>query len=494
LINLAYLKAELFRRKTKTILIAIGLGVPIALTIVVGAYSTGLGNAQDKVLEPLVGLGTDMTVTKPASFNQAGGPGQGGPRFGFGSAKAGEKFTQDRFVSGGSATFSSDNVAKVKAQSDVSEVAGGLTLTNLKVSGTIPDQASGGGQGGPGGGAGQGGGAAGGPSAINIDTKTVTGIDPSSDLGPITSDQLQKGAYLADNDAKEAVISSTYAKSKKLAVGDTVKLKTTSFKIVGVVSTPLTGNSSDVYVKLAQLQKIADLEGKVNTVYVRAATQDDVTAVSKEVKTTIAGATVTTNSSLASQVGGSLVDAKKLVDKMGVFLELILLLAAVVITTILTLNAVNKRTREFGTLKSIGWANPRLVKQVMAESLSTGLIGAAVGVVLGGIATLATKAVPLTLKVTGNSSSGAGAGRGGFAAGGPPGGGAPPGGGGFQGPPGARQAASAASQTITVHPSISLTTILIAAAIGAITALIAGGVGALKTSRLSPVEALKHVD
>ncbi|MGB1583798.1 MAG: ABC transporter permease, partial [Solirubrobacterales bacterium] len=103
MINFPYLKAELLRRRTKTILIAIGLAVPIALTIVVGAYSTGLSNAQDEVLEPLVGLGTDMTVTKTAD---AGTQNRGGPpRFGLVDRKAGESFSEDNFTTGANATF-----------------------------------------------------------------------------------------------------------------------------------------------------------------------------------------------------------------------------------------------------------------------------------------------------------------------------------------------------------------------------------------------------
>ncbi|MGB0889767.1 MAG: ABC transporter permease, partial [Solirubrobacterales bacterium] len=256
-----------------------------------------------------------------------------------------------------------------------------------------------------------------------------------------------------------------------------------------IVSNPLAGNSSDIYVQLGQLQDLADLEDKVNTVYVRATSQEAVDAVSSEIEGTIDGATITTNASLAGQVSGSLVDANNLVNKMGVFLQLTLLLAAIVITAILTLNAVNKRTREFGTLKSIGWGNKRLVRQVMAESLSTGMIGAAAGVLLGLIAMAGAKLAPLSMSVSGQSAQTARPGAG--LVGGPGG----PGGAGGGGPPGfARQAAEAASETISIIPALSINTILIAAAIGATTALVAGGLGSLKTSRLSPVEALKHVD
>lgn len=484
MINLSYLKAELTRRRSKTILISIGLAVPIALTILIGAYSTGLSKAQDEVLEPLVGLGTDMTVTK--NFR----PGQGGtggpPRVRFGGGSAGEAFSRDTYTTGFNGSFSDSYVKKVSELSGVSSAVGGLTVNNINASGTVPSAGSGNTMGGPGGAPGGGGGGQAGGFSIN--QRTITGIDPSDDLGPISSDQLQKGSLLSDNDSKEAVVSSTYAKNKSLGVGETVKVKNDTFKIVGIVSAPLAGSSSDIYVKLDQLQEATGLENKINKVFVRADSQSAVSSVSKEIEDTISGSTVTTNSSLASQVSGSLVDANKLVKKMGTFLVLVLLLAAVIITTILTLNAVTKRTREFGTLKSIGWSNGRLIRQVMAESLSIGLIGAAAGAVIGAIGMLVSQAVPLTMKVSGSTGGGMG-----FPGGGG-GGGMVVGPGGSGGPPGIGRAAEAASQVITVTPSISASTVLIAAGIGAATALIAGGLGSLKTSKLSPVEALKHVD
>ena len=479
MINFPYLKAELTRRRTKTILISIGLAVPIALVIMIGAYSTGLSNAQDEVLEPLVGLGTDMTVAKTFTPGQRPG-GAGMPRIGLDSSQAGEEFSTDIYTTGFNGEFSSKNVTNVSELDGVQSAVGGLTVNNIKASGTIP---SGGvQQAGPPGAGAAGGGQGGG---IDIDTRSITGIDPSSDLGPVSSDQLQDGAMLSAGDSKEALLTSTYAKSKSLTVGETITLKDDKFKVVGIVSAPLAGSSSDIYVKLDQLQSLADLENKVNKIYVRATDQAAVATVSKEIKSEVSDATVTTNASLAGQVSGSLVDANKLVQKMGVFLELILLLAAIIITTILTLNAVNKRTREFGTLKSIGWSNARLIRQVMAESLSTGLIGAAAGVLIGAAGMLVAKAVPMTMKISGQAAST-----------GPLGGAAPPGAGNAAGaPPGlGRAAQTAATETITVIPSISVTTILIAAGIGAATALIAGGLGSFKTSKLSPVEALKHVD
>ena len=50
-----YIVSELRRRKGRTFLTALGLGVGVGLVITVAALSSGLDDAQDEVLEPLTG-------------------------------------------------------------------------------------------------------------------------------------------------------------------------------------------------------------------------------------------------------------------------------------------------------------------------------------------------------------------------------------------------------------------------------------------------------
>ena len=59
------------------------------------------------------------------------------------------------------------------------------------------------------------------------------------------------------------------------------------------------------------------------------------------------------------------------------------LIAAFLLASLLTMSAVSRRIREFGTLKALGWKSGRIVGQVMGESLAIGIIGGAVGVALG---------------------------------------------------------------------------------------------------------------
>ncbi len=105
--------------------------------------------------------------------------------------------------------------------------------------------------------------------------------------------------------------------------------------------------------------------------------------MSTEIENTVDGASVTTAADLAERVSGTLVDAKNLAGKLGTALMIVGLLAAFLIASLLTLSSVTKRIRELGTLKALGWSQRLVVRQVTGESLLQGVLGGAVGVVLG---------------------------------------------------------------------------------------------------------------
>ena len=285
---------------------------------------------------------------------------------------------------------------------------------------------------------------------------------------------MSKGRYFSKGDAREAILSVSYAKRKNLGVGDRVKLKGGSYKVVGIANPPLGGSSSDVYVKLDQLQKASDRENRVNTVYVRATDTGAVGAVSKEIKTTLDGATVTTTKDLADRVGGSLVDAKNLSNKLGTALAIVALAASILIAMLLTLSSVAKRTKELGTLKAIGWPQSKVVRQVSGESLVQGALGGVVGAVLGIGAAALVSALGLTLKA-----SVAAAGRGG---GGP-----------FGGAFGQGQVVSGTTDVVLKAP-VSFGLVVLAIALSILAGLLAGSVGGLRAARLRPAEALRNLD
>ena len=143
---LTYLRRELRRRMRQAIFIALGLALGIGLVITVTAASSGVSNSQGTVLHSLYGVGTDVTVTQTPTA------GSGGPaRFGFGGGNSGSKpsagtsFSRSVLTSGGLGALPSSDVRKISGLKDVSATAGALTLTDLKLSGTINATGSGGG-------------------------------------------------------------------------------------------------------------------------------------------------------------------------------------------------------------------------------------------------------------------------------------------------------------------------------------------------------------
>jgi putative ABC transport system permease protein len=143
-------------------------------------------------------------------------------------------------------------------------------------------------------------------------------------------------------------------------------------------------------------------------------------------------------------------------NNLGKWLAVAVLAASFALASILTVSAVSRRVREFGTLKAIGWTSRRIIRQIMGEALVIGVIGGAVGVGIGYGAAAIVQAVAPPLTAATISASQA-AGRTGFA----------------------RPGASAA-HTVSVHLTapVTLGAVALAVVLAIAGGLIAGSVGA----------------
>src|SRR5271165_3558863 len=509
-----YLRRELRGRMRQDTFIALGLALGVGLVITVTAASAGVKNAQGTVLHALYGVGTDVTVTKTPTAGSFT-PGSFGFWFRTGTAKrpaAGTKIDTSTLAAGATlASIGASSVSTVANLHDVSAAAGGLTLNDRTLSGTVPAINTSGGGGGFGGGGG--GGSGGGQSfRANFTTSSfgVDGVDISGgELGPLSSGKLSAGRTFtnADSSSDVALVDVSYATQNKLSVGSTIAIgdssgTTTNFKVVGIVSEPAGDNPSDVYIPLAVAQKLANMKNDVNTIYVAASNSSAIGTVSSEIARALPSDTVTTSSDLASEVTGSLANASSLANNLGKWLAIAVLIAAFLLASLLTLAAVSRRVREFGTLKALGWKSRRIVGQVIGESVTLGLIGGVIGVGLGlaGAELVSKMSHTLTAVVgqtTGSATPG-GARQFGFGGGG--GGGAAGGGGGFGGGGGGGGGGGAfrsatASHTVVVHltPSVSSSIILLAVVLAVAGGVIAGIFGGWRAARLRPAAALAKV-
>jgi ABC-type antimicrobial peptide transport system permease subunit len=512
-----YLGRELRGRMRQAVFIALGLALGVGLVITVTSAAAGVKNAQGTVLHALYGVGTDVTVTKTPKAGSFS-PGSFGFGFSAGTTKrpaAGTKINNSTLSQGATlASISASSVTTVADLHDVAAAAGGLTLTNRTISGTVPaiNFNGGGGGGGFGGGNGGGNGSGSGGSGFqnfraNFNTNSfgVDGVDLNAgELGPLSSGKLSSGRTFATTDANSdvAMVDSSYATQNKLKVGSTIAIgnssgKTTNFKVIGIVSEPAGDNPSDVYIPLAVAQKLANMKNDVNTIYVAANSSSAIPAVSNEIKKALPSDTVTTSSDLASEVTGSLSNASSLANNLGKWLAIAVLIAAFLLASLLTLAAVSRRVREFGTLKAIGWKSRRIVGQVMGESVTLGLIGGVVGVGLGLLGSeLVTKVSPKLDAVVGQTTGSAtpgGARQFGFGGTGGTGGtsGGGNGGGGFS----PFRNANTASHTVAVHltSSVSPEIIVLAVVLAVVGGIIAGMFGGWRAARLRPADALSKV-
>jgi putative ABC transport system permease protein len=481
---LRYLGRELGRRARQATVIALGLALGIGLVITVSAAAAGVKNAQASVLHSLYGVGTDITVTQqPAAGSGLAGPDgkgrisiQGSPGKNptvciNGNCSTGPQ-TLDNLISAGKGTISYADIGKIAKLKHVVAVAGGLVLTDNRV--TVSS------------------------TSLTPPTQfSVQGVDlVHENLGPLSSGTISSGRTFRTTDAHSdvALVDADYATANKLKLGSHLTIAGHTFAVIGIVTQPEAGSPPNVYIPLAVAQTLAtvgpgggSLSSDVNTIYVRADSTADIGAVQGEIKALLPHATVTTPSSLASEINGSLGSAAKLAGDLGTWLSVLVLVAAFAVAGLLTMSAVSRRAREFGTLKALGWRSRRIIGQVMGESVAIGLIGGAAGIGLGfaGAAIIDKVAPKLTAIVP--SSSGLQ-----FARLGGPGGGP----GGAVSAAGPSGALGPATQSIPVHWSATVTLGVtgLAVLLAIVGGLLSGALGSWRISQLRPADALARVD
>lgn len=182
---------------------------------------------------------------------------------------------------------------------------------------------------------------------------------------------------------------------------------------------------------------------------------------------------MTSSKDVAKQVSGSLVDAAHLASRLGLVLALVVLAAAFLMASLLTLSSVGKRVRELGTLRALGWRKGRVVRQIVGESLVQGVFGGLTGIALGVVAALVIIALAPPLQASANPLPGPSAGLTAFGLGQAP--------------------AGPTSVDVRLQAPIDIVIIGLAAGLALLGGLVAGASGALRAARLRPADALREL-
>jgi len=529
-------------------MISLGLAIASAIIIIIISVSQSLSSAQDKVLNPLQNVGTDLMVsrsvdqanidtldeatrTEMMSENQIGTDLSklGNP---------GDQFTNDTFLPGSMLTFDSSELSKLDS-SLVKNSAAGLILNVMHQEGKIPkvtaEITTGGEQ-----------------FEVNTQIAPMTdaerqavdaartkaeadlkakGIDPQSeegrqyvrdatqkamperfrsstfrftapqrtyrqdvgaiatditttnftvagvdtsknDIGLILPDQVVSGSYF--NGTEQVVVNQSYADKNSIKVGDKITLAKKELTVVGIIVPKLYSNTADLYLPLSDLQKLASRENRINVMLIKSTNAQSVDQTSEKLTSAFTGAKVTSSKDTAKEVSGSLVNAANLTNKFIGVTSIIVIVAAFIIVSLLTILSVNKRIREIGTLKAIGWSNSLVVRQILLENLILGVLGALVGIGLGILAIFIINHFNISLSATiGNTDIGRGMVRRFF---------------------GGEQAQTGVSTTVQLKVAYTYMVLLLGSLVAIIGAILAGGLAAVKSSRMKPQEALRNLE
>ena len=490
-----YLWRELSRRMRQAVVITLGLAVGVGLVVTVAAASTGVKGAESQVLGALDGIGTDVTVTGvttvtglpptslPAGTSTGISEGADGPQECFvGEGCKSVSGTTVSFVGSPYSSISTSQVTEVGRLHDVTGAVGGLML--LDQTATFPKVTA--------------------HTLTLLNNVYLDGVDTThTSLGPLSTAKVVAGHELtaADRDSAVAVVDSGFAAANNLKTGSSLVIGTTSYTVVGIITQPQVSNPTDIYIPLAQAEALPtqpgrSLRGEVNTIYVSAA----ISTVRTEITSMLPRTQIATQSSLASQVTGSISSAEKLAADLGRWLAILVLIAAFAGAALLTMAAVNRRATDFGTLKALGWRSWRIIGQVLGESVTMGVAGAVAGVglgyagagIIGAIAPKLSAVVPQNFNPNSYTPNPAKGSRVSLSAD------VTAGTGGKAPTPthlhaGTGEPSLSHTVAITLHPSITLEVIALAVALALLGGLIAGTLASWRIARLRPATTLGRV-
>ncbi len=230
------------------------------------------------------------------------------------------------------------------------------------------------------------------------DTVTVlslVGIEPERERS-LRAFTTVDGRYLAADDTDAALISRTLADTLKVNIGDTFRIPsvegTTELMVVGILPAQIMPGNEVVWVNLPEAQLMTNTPGKVNTININIETTA-MEARRAQVQTNI-------ETALGSQYhvgtlfsGTEVFASLRLAQTMfNIFGVLALFMGGFIIfNTFRTIIA--ERRRDIGLLRALGANRRTVIGIILAEGLLQGIIGTALGLLIGYLFGLGTTRV-----------------------------------------------------------------------------------------------------
>ncbi len=223
----------------------------------------------------------------------------------------------------------------------------------------------------------------------------VVGIDlETSDLFVETGAyEATSGRLLKKGDTKDVMIGSQYGGSffgKPVQVGDTILVNEEEFKVRGILKT--IGNSQDdrlIYIPEEEFRALFEIEKRIDTIVVQVNDEKDLKEIAERVERKLSNF----RNVEEDDKDFTILTPEELLESFGTVLSIItsFLTGVAAISLIVggigiantVYTSVLERTKEIGVMKAIGAKNKDVLYIFLIESGILGLVGGAIGIILG---------------------------------------------------------------------------------------------------------------
>ena len=168
------------------------------------------------------------------------------------------------------------------------------------------------------------------------------------------------------------------------------------FTIIGIIEVPggKQAAAANFYLPLADAQSLAGLaDDEINQIYVRVDEAGDVEAVVAASEHVLGDISAMTEQSIVQVMGG----VAQVSDRFATVAAFAALLGGLILTAITLSAGIHLRAGEIGVMKAVGWRAQDVVRLFTAEGIMLSLQGAALGILLGWLASLILGRIPVDL-------------------------------------------------------------------------------------------------
>jgi ABC-type antimicrobial peptide transport system permease subunit len=177
---------------------------------------------------------------------------------------------------------------------------------------------------------------------------------------------------------RQVIIGRQAAETLGLEVGDTLRLLESTFRVAGIYETGVGLEDSGVVIGLREAQALAGKPHQVMWYLVKLRDPERVESVQDYLDAHFPEIDI----SLTSEIVEIMPDMRTMEEMIGQISFLAMFIGAVgMLNTMLM--SVLERTREIGVLRALGWRRRQVVGMILQEALALGAVGGVCGIILG---------------------------------------------------------------------------------------------------------------